>query len=305
METINLGSCGLPASALGLGCMRMGSLDAKEAAAVLTACVENGITFFDHADIYGGGKSEEAFAAGLYEAGISRDRILVQSKCGIRQGQYDFSKEHLVKSVEGILRRLKTEYLDVLALHRPDALVEPEEVAEVFDALHRSGKVRYFGVSNHHAMQLELLSKYLHQRLIVNQLQFSPAHTGLIDCGMHVNMKTSASVQHDGMLLDYCRLNNVTIQAWSPFQYGMIEGPFFDNPDFAGLTKVIRRIAAEHSVSDSACVVAWILRHPARIQVLAGSMSPSRIADMAKAESTTLSREEWYEIYRAGGNMLP
>lgn len=305
MEFINLGKSGLTASAIGLGCMRMSGKTPAEAATVISACLENGINFFDHADIYGGGRSEEIFAAAMKEAGIGREQVILQSKCGIRPGRYDFSKEHLTQSVEGILRRLDVDYLDVLALHRPDALVEPEEVAEVFDCLHRSGKVRYFGVSNHHSMQMELLSKYLNQKLIVNQLQFSPAHTGMIDCGIHVNMKTPNSVQHDGMLMDYCRVNDVTIQAWSPFQYGMIEGPFFQNPDFAELTETIRRVGAEHGLSDSACVVAWILRHPARIQVLAGSMDPNRIAEMAKASSKTLSREEWYEIYRAGGNILP
>lgn len=305
MEQINLGGSGLSASALGLGCMRMSDLETKKAAEVLAACLDCGVNFFDHADIYGGGASEEVFGAAVRAAGIGRDRMVIQSKCGIRNGYYDFSREHLTEAVEGILRRLGMDYLDVLVLHRPDALMEPEEVAEVFDRLHRDGKVRFFGVSNHNAMQMELLSRALHQRLIVDQLQFSPAHTGMIDCGMQVNMKTPGSVQHDGMVLDYCRLQGITVQAWSPFQYGMIEGVFFDQPEFAELTAVIRRIAAEKGITDSACVAAWILRHPARIQVLAGTMNPTRIREMAAVSHDTLTREEWYEIYRAGGNIVP
>ena len=305
MKQINIGGSGLYGSAVALGCMRMAGLSTDDAARVIETAMDAGVNFFDHADIYGGGKSEEVFAAALHKAGIARESVVLQSKCGIRPGYYDFSRDYILSSVDGILRRLGTDYLDVLLLHRPDALAEPEEVAEAFDRLQTSGKVRRFGVSNHHPMQMELLQKYLSQRLIVNQLQFSPVHTGMVDCGLHVNMKTANSVQHDGMVLDYCRLHGVTIQAWSPFQHGMIEGPFLTNPAFEPVSAAIRALAAQKGVTYSAVVAAWILRHPARMQVVAGSMNPARIADICKGAGLALSREEWYAVYRAAGNQIP
>lgn len=305
MKKIKVGNGEITASRVSLGCMRMAGLSVKEASKVIYTALDQGIDFFDHADIYGKGKSEEIFAEAIGMNEDIREKIFIQSKCGIRPGCYDFSKEHILNAVDGSLKRLKTDYLDVLLLHRPDALVEPEEVAEAFSILHTSGKVRYFGVSNDNPMQIELLSKYLNQKIMINQLQFSIMHTGIIDAGINVNMKTNPSIDRDGSILDYCRLHDITIQAWSPFQYGFFEGVFLDNEKFPELNKKINEIAAAKGVTNSAIAVAWISRHPAKIQTIIGSMNPSRICDICKESEVELTREEWYDIYLAAGNKLP
>ncbi|EAE5139601.1 aldo/keto reductase family oxidoreductase [Listeria monocytogenes] len=305
MKRITIGNSALTASEISLGCMRMADLSKEDANKVINTALENGIDFFDHADIYGGGKSEEVFADAIDMNATIREKMILQSKCGIRQGFFDFSKEHIIASVEGSLKRLKTDYLDTLLLHRPDTLFEPEEVAAAFTELEKSGKVRHFGVSNQNSGQIELLKKYVDQELIANQLQFSIMHTGMIDTGFNVNMTIDPSLDRDGGILEYSRLNNMTIQAWSPFQYGFFEGVFLDNDKFPELNKTIDKIAADKGVTNSAIAVAWIQRHPASFQTVVGTMNPGRIADIAKASDVTLSREEWYEIYRAAGNQLP
>ncbi|MBC2298205.1 aldo/keto reductase family oxidoreductase [Listeria welshimeri] len=305
MKRITIGNSALTASEISLGCMRMADLSKEDANKVINTALENGIDFFDHADIYGGGKSEEVFADAIDMNATIREKMILQSKCGIRQGFFDFSKEHIIFSVEGSLKRLKTDYLDTLLLHRPDTLFEPEEVAAAFTELEKSGKVRHFGVSNQNPGQIELLKKYVDQELIANQLQFSIMHTGMIDTGFNVNMTIDPSLDRDGGILEYSRLNNMTIQAWSPFQYGFFEGVFLDNDKFPELNKTIDKIAADKGVTNSAIAVAWIQRHPASFQTVVGTMNPGRIADIAKASDVTLSREEWYEIYRAAGNQLP
>lgn len=305
LKRITIGNSALTASEISLGCMRMADLSKEDANKVINTALENGIDFFDHADIYGGGKSEEVFADAIDMNATIREKMILQSKCGIRQGFFDFSKEHIIASVEGSLKRLKTDYLDTLLLHRPDTLFEPEEVAAAFTELEKSGKVRHFGVSNQNPGQIELLKKYVDQELIANQLQFSIMHTGMIDTGFNVNMTIDPSLDRDGGILEYSRLNNMTIQAWSPFQYGFFEGVFLDNDKFPELNKVIDKIATDKGVTNSAIAVAWIQRHPASFQTVVGTMNPGRIADIAKASDVTLSREEWYEIYRAAGNQLP
>ncbi|EAH4443508.1 aldo/keto reductase [Listeria innocua] len=305
MKRITIGNSDLTASEISLGCMRMADLSKEEANKVINTALENGIDFFDHADIYGGGKSEEVFADAIDMNATVREKMILQSKCGIRQGFFDFSKEHIISSVEGSLKRLKTDYLDTLLLHRPDTLFEPEEVAAAFTELEKSGKVRHFGVSNQNPGQIELLKKYVDQELIANQLQFSIMHTGMIDTGFNVNMTIDPSLDRDGGILEYSRLHNMTIQAWSPFQYGFFEGVFLDNDKFPELNKAIDKIAAYKGVTNSAIAVAWIQRHPASFQTVVGTMNPGRIADIAKASDVTLSREEWYEIYSAAGNQLP
>jgi predicted oxidoreductase len=225
--------------------------------------------------------------------------------CWISNGFFDFSKEHILESVDGILSRLNTDYLDALLLHRPDTLVEPEEVAEAFDILQSSGKVLNFGVSNQNPMQIELLKKYVKQPLLFNQLQLSIMRTGMIDTGLNVNMKVENSFDHDGSILDYSRLNDMTIQAWSPFQFGFFEGIFLNNDKFPELNQVIDGLAAKYQVTNSAIAVAWILRHPAKIQTIIGTTKPSRVQDMSRASHIKLTRQEWYEIYKAAGNVLP
>lgn len=306
MKTVNLGTTGLSVPAIAMGCMRMSNVDLNTAVQMIEKSMECGVNFFDHADIYGRGASEERFAQALKQTDIRREEIFLQSKCAIIPGiMYDFSKEHIIKSVEGSLKRLDTEYLDSLLLHRPDILMEPEEVAEAFDKLEREGKVRYFGVSNHNPMQMALLKKYVRQPLVVNQLQFSVAHTTMISSGTEVNMLTDGAVNRDGSVLDYCRLNDITIQAWSPFQYGMFEGVFLGNEKFPELNQKIDEIAEKYQVSNTTIAVAWILRHPANMQVLTGTMNARRFEDICKASEVCLSRQEWYEIYCAAGNNLP
>ena len=313
MKMIDIGKTGLMGSEIILGCMRLSGLSVSDAADVISTAYENGINFFDHADLYGGfeGKSESVFSEALKKTGINRNDIILQSKCAIRQhpskkfNYFDFSYEHIVGSVDRILTRLDTDYIDILLLHRPDTLMEPDEVAKAFDELETQGKVRYFGVSNQNPLQMELLGESVTQRLIVNQLQLSPAFTGMITEGFEVNMKTPGSVNHDGMILEYSRLNNITIQAWSPFQYGTFEGPFLTSDLYSELNGVIRRIAGEKGVKEEAVVAAWILRHPAKIQVVIGSMNKDRVAAICHASDFVLSREEWYEIYVAAGNIIP
>ncbi|MHC5230092.1 aldo/keto reductase [Enterococcus sp. LJL99] len=303
MKKIQLGTSDLDVAAIILGCMRISN--AENPTAIIETAYENGINFFDHADIYGGGECETIFGKAIKETSIKREDIIIQSKCGIRKGFFDFSKEHIIASVEGSLKRLNVDYLDVLLLHRPDTLVEPEEVAAAFDQLKEQGKVNYFGVSNQKPMQIELLKKSVKQPLVANQLQFGIKHTGMIDQGIHVNMKDDASIDRDGSILDYSRLNDMTIQAWSPFQYGFFEGVFLGNEKFPELNKVMEQIAETHSISTTALASAWILRHPANMQVIAGTMNQQRIKEIAASASIELSREEWYEIYRAAGNILP
>lgn len=305
MKKISIGNGKITASDIALGCFRMHTLSVNEASVLIHTALEQGIDFFDHADIYGEGSCEEIFAKAIDMKPGIRERIYLQSKCGIRPASYDFSKEYILSSVEGSLKRLKTEYLDVLLLHRPDALMEPEEVAEAFDILHSSGKVRYFGVSNHNPLQMELLSRYLKQELIINQLQFGVMHTGMIDAALNVNMQNSRSVDRDGGILDYCRLKDITIQAWSPFQYGFFDGVYLDNDKFPDLNRELDRLAAEKGVPKSAVVVAWIARHPAKIQTIAGTTNPSRLSGLCQASKIELTRQEWYDVYLSAGNVLP
>lgn len=305
MKHIKLGGSTLHVPAIVVGCMRMDELKASEAETFVQTALDLGANFFDHADIYGGGECERIFARAAKLNDDRREKVFLQSKCGIRKGLFDFSKEHILKSVDGILERLDTDYLDMLLVHRPDALMEPEEVAEAFDHLLNTGKVRRFGVSNQSPMQMALLQKFMSQKILANQLQLSITNSGMIRSGINVNMENASSVDHDGEVLNYCRLNDVTIQAWSPFQYGMFEGVFLGNPKFPELNQKIDEIAARYGVSNTTITTAWILRHPANMQMISGTMSTSRLKQICQACDITLTREEWYEIYRAAGNELP
>lgn len=305
MKNINLGTSNIQASNIGLGCMRIANMEKEDVNRLVNIALEEGINFFDHADIYGGGKSEEIFSEAIGMNSSIREKMIIQSKCSIRKGFYDYSKAHIINSVDGILKRLGTDYIDILLLHRPDTLMDPEEVSEAFDELFNSGKVREFGVSNHNPMQIELLNKYLKNKIIINQLQFSLMHTGIIDSGINVNMKVDSSIDRDGSILEYCRLKDITIQAWSPFQYGFFEGVFLNNDKFPELNKKIDEIATKKGVTNSAIATAWILRHPAKIQTIVGTTNSIRLRDICKASEVELTREEWYELYRAAGNKLP
>lgn len=302
---MKLGKSDLTVSNISLGCMRMYKLSLKEAEDVVRNALELGITFFDHADIYGEGRSEEIFVEAVGMNPSVREKIFIQTKTGIRKGYYDFSKEHILQSVDHSLKRLKTDYIDVLLLHRPDALVEPEEVAEAFALLKESGKVRWFGVSNHTPMQIELLKKYVKEALIVNQLQFSVMHTNMIDAGIQMNTLFENSVDRTGYVLDYCRLHDITIQAWSPFQFGFFEGVFVDNDRFPELNAKLAEVGEKYGLTKTGAAIAWILRHPAKIQPIVGTMNIQRLKEIAQASEVKITREEWYAIYRAAGNRLP
>jgi predicted oxidoreductase len=305
MNYIKIPNSDMNASEISLGCMRISSMANPDIEKLVRTAMDEGINFFDHADIYGGGKSESKFAEAIHMTSSLREKMLLQTKCGIRQGCYDFSKEHILEAVDGSLKRLQTDYVDVLLLHRPDALVEPEEVADAFNILQESGKVRYFGVSNQNPMQIELLKRYVSQKLVANQLQLSIAHTGMIDAGINVNTLFNGAINRDGSILDYCRLNDILIQPWSPFMYGFFDGVFLDNDKFPELNRVIDAIAASRGVTNTAIAIAWLLRHPARMQPIIGTTNPQRVKDSCQASSVTLTRVEWYEIYQAAGNRLP
>lgn len=290
------------------GCMRIGNMTISQIQQLIDEQMELGVNFWDHADIYGGGICEEKFGQALQEMPGMREKLILQSKCGIRPGAYtcyDFSKEYLVKSVEGILKRLQTDYLDYFLLHRPDLLMEPSEVAEAIDKLTREGKILHFGVSNHTPGQMELFKRYVNQPIEVNQLQFSLAHTLLLDAPAYLNTTDSHGINRDAGVLDYCRLHDITIQCYSPFQYGVFEGTFFCNPNYGKLNEVLERLAVKYDTSVNGIAAAWILRHPANMQVVVGTTNIKRAPDIAKGADIILTREEWYELYASAGNQLP
>lgn len=306
MKKVPLGGSALSAPAVVVGCMRLGQLEERDLNRYIHTALEAGANYFDHADIYGGGVCEEHFGAALRgDPSIRREELILQSKCGIRKGFYDSSKEYLLQAVDGILQRLQTDYLDVLLIHRPDALVEPEEVAEAFETLHCSGKVRCFGVSNHKPAQIELLKKYVRQPLLIDQLQFSIPVSNMVANGMEVNMDTDGAVDRDGSVLDYCRLHDVTIQAWSPFQMPGWTGCFLGNARYEKLNAEIAALAQQYGVSDTTIAASWILRHPARMQLIAGTSSEQRLREILAAGELVLTREEWYRLYLAAGHILP
>ena len=305
MKTIKFGKTGLEVPAIGLGCMRLTELEEWDIPKYIWHCISLGVNFFDHADIYGGGECERLFGESLKEIGIPRDQIILQSKCGIVPGwMYDLSYENIIRCVDNSLKRLGTEYLDILLLHRPDALVEPEEVAKAFDELETKGKVRYFGVSNHKPSQIELLKTAVKQAIQTNQIQFSIPFSNIISSGMEANMNTDGAVDRNGDVLNYCRLNNVTLQAWSPFQSG--KGAFVDNNDgYPDLNWALGEISAKYNVTKSTIAAAWILRHPAKMQTIVGTMNYYRMLEISRAVDIELTREEWYRLYLSSGHILP
>ena len=306
MKKIKIANTDMTASQLILGCMRINESGKNPVETIQTA-YDHGINFFDHADIYGDGECETIFSKALKETSISRSDIYLQSKVGIKPGiAFDFSKQHIIEAVEGSLKRLDTDYLDALLLHRPDTLVEPEEVAEAFSQLEKAGKVRAFGVSNQNPGQIELLKTAVKQPLNINQLQFGLKHTGMIDAGINVNMENQAGLVRDGGILEYSRIHDMTIQAWSPFQYGFFEGVFVGNDEkFPELNARLLELAEQYKVTPSGIAVAFINRHPAKFQTVLGTMTPSRIIEATEAADIVFTREEWYSLYMAAGNILP
>lgn len=306
MALINMGQSGLMTSPIGLGVMRITKLDQKEATHLLDSAYSAGINFFDNADIYANGESETLFGQALKQASFNREDVVVQTKVGIISGKrYDFSKAHILDAVDQSLKRLQVDYVDSLLLHRPDPLMEPDEIAEAFLTLQNSGKVRQFGVSNFNPMQVDYLQQAVQQRLIANQLQFSLMHTGMVDFGIHTNMTDARSVNHDGQILDYSRMTGMTIQAWSPYQYGFFDGVFIDNPKFPELNALLHELADKYNTNVNAIAAAWILRIPGNLQVIAGTTNAKRIQEIAEAAEIHLTAQEWYDLYFAAGNDLP
>ena len=310
MRTFTLPGTTITAPNVVLGLMRIADKTDDEIRELVAAARDVGIDFVDHADIYGGTAHlcERRFRDALRLSATEREALTIQSKCGIvREGPYfDFSYAHIIESVDGSLAALGTDYLDILLLHRPDALVEPDEVARAFDELHAAGKVRHFGVSNHTPGQIELLRRSLDQPLVVNQLQLSLVHAPMVAHGLAANMAgLDQSVQRDGGVLDYCRLQDITVQAWSPFQAGGGRGVFLGSPDYPELNAVIDRLAAAYGVQPMAIATAWITRHPARMQVVLGTTKAARVRAAAEGSALELTRAEWYELTRAAGHHIP
>ncbi len=304
MYQIDFGKSGIKVPTIAVGCMRINKMNETEMSAFLDTALQHDAVFFDHADIYGGGQSEIVFGKAVTPS--MREKLIIQTKCGIVPGKmFDFSYDHIIKSVDGSLQRLGTDYIDVLLLHRPDALMEPEEVAKAFSDLKAAGKVRHFGVSNQNPCQIQLLQNAMDMPLCANQLQFGIMHTPMIQSGINVNMYNESAVNRDGGVLDYCRLNKITIQPWSPMQYGFFEGCFIDNEKFPTLNATMDRIAGQYDISKTTLAFAWILRHPAKMQPVTGTTNLHRLADCLQAADVKLTREDWYEIYKAAGNILP
>lgn len=307
MRTMHLGVSSLEVPVIAVGFWRLNrNTDLKTAEDFIRTAMEHGANFFDHADIYGGGEAEKIFSEAIGMTPALREKMFLQSKCGIVPGKrFDFSKKHIIESVDGSLKRLKTEYLDVLLLHRPDTMMEPEEVCEAFDILKSSGKVRNFGVSNENIWQMEYLRKNLNVPLVSDQMQFSIAHCPMVQSGINVNMFNDSAVERGSGIIEYCRMNKITIQAWSPFQHGFAAGTFIDSPDYPELNAKLNEVAENHGVSKTTIVMAWILSHPAKFQPITGTLKKERMLECLKAADVTLDRDEWYGIYMSAGNILP
>lgn len=308
MRYITLGQDDKELSEIVLGMMRIEDKSVKEVEELVETALSVGINAFDLADIYGRGRCEELLGLVLKNRPDLREKMWIQSKCGIRIEEFtyfDFSKDYIIKSVDGILQRLKIDHLDSLLLHRPDALMESDQVAEAFDLLYKQGKVRDFGVSNQNPMMMELLKKEVKQSLSINQLQLSAAFTPGFEAGFHVNMEDSQAAMRDGSIFEYCKLHDVVIQAWSVLQFGYFKGNFVGNEKFQALNQVLDRLAIKYGVTSSTIAISWILRYPAKIQAVVGTTNPKHLREVSQAVTFSLTRKEWYEIYLAAGNNLP
>ncbi len=309
MKYVEFGAEKNQASEIVIGMMRISEMSTKEVAALIDSGLEAGINFLDTADIYARGKSEEILGKVFAENPALREKVILQSKCGIRIDEdftwFDFSKKYILSAVEGSLKRLQTDYLDCLLLHRPDALMEPEEIAEAFAELYKAGKVKNFGVSNFNPMMMAMLNEFVEFPLVTNQVQLSVAHTPMIDAGFQVNMHWDGAAMRDGGILEYCHLNNIVIQTWSSLQYGYFDGVFLGSEKYPKLNAVLNRIAKEKGVTPAAVALAWILKYPAKMQAVIGTTKPARVKESAAASDIELTKKEWYEIYLSAGNKLP
>lgn len=308
MRYIKFGERQKEVSEVVLGLMRISEMTVDQVEDLIESALAVGINAFDIADCYGHGKCEQILGEVLKRRPDLREKMWIQSKCGIRMEEFtyfDFSKEHILEAVDGILERLNVDYIDSLLLHRPDALMEPAEIAEAFDLLKSQGKVIDFGVSNQNPMMMTLIQKDVNQPLVANQLQLSAAFAPSFDAGFHVNMKQEAGIVRDSSIFEYCRLHDVVIQAWSVLQFDYFGGVFLGSEKYPELNHVLNRLAEKYHVSPSAVAIAWVLRYPAKMQAVIGTTKKARVAEAAKAAEIQLTRKEWYEIYLAAGNDLP
>ena len=308
MRYIKFGERQKEVSEVVLGLMRISEMTVYQVEELIESALAVGINAFDIADCYGHGKCEQILGEVLKCRPDLREKMWIQSKCGIRMEEFtyfDFSKEHILEAVDGILERLNVDYIDSLLLHRPDALMEPAEIAEAFDLLKAQGKVIDFGVSNQNPMMMALIQKDVNQPLVANQLQLSAAFTPSFDAGFHVNMKQEAGIVRDSSIFEYCRLHDVVIQAWSVLQFDYFGGVFLGSEKYPELNHVLNRLAEKYHVSPSAVAIAWVLRYPAKMQAVIGTTKKARVAEAARAAEIQLTRKEWYEIYLAAGNDLP
>ena len=309
MRYVSFGNEGEKVSEVMLGLMRIPDMDAQEVADLIRAGLDAGIDSLDNADIYGGGRSEELLGKVFAMSPSLRNAVFLQTKCAIRlEGGavwYDHSKEHILRSAENSLKKMRTDRIDSFLLHRPDALMEPEEIAEAFTLLHDSGKVRYFGVSNYNPVMIDMLKEYLAFPICTDQIQLSAAHTLPFNAGFQFNTPWEGAAMRDGGILEYCRMNEIVIQTWSSLQYGFFEGSILGSDLYPELNKVLDRIAEEKGVTPAAVAVAWILRYPAKMQAVVGTTNPEHLRETAKAADIELTRKEWYEIYVSAGNKLP
>ncbi len=307
MKYCNLGD--RPSSAIVMGCMRIADKPLAQVEKVMFEAMRTGVNTFDLADIYGGGDCEKVFGVAIRDLGVPRKDYILQTKCGIRKEsgkptRYDFSKEYIVQSVEGSLKRLNTEYIDTLLLHRPDTLMEPTEIAETFERLRDDGKVRSFGVSNFSASQIQLF-RSAGIEVVANQVQCSLLHTPMFDTGLNMNTDKTEAVTRSADLMEYCRLKGIILQAWSPLQYGFIKGSFVGNDAFPEVNAKLNELAEKYDASPAAIALAWILRHPAFKQVVTGTTNPEHMAELCKAGEIRLTHEEWYGLYLSTGKTLP
>ncbi|MGN6126917.1 MAG: aldo/keto reductase [Humibacter sp.] len=308
MKTITIPNTTIDGSNVILGLMRILELSDEQIKTLVGTARDAGINFFDHADVYGGDHGcERRFGDAVQFSGADRESVYLQSKVGIRNGYWDFSKEHILESVDESLKALRTDYLDVLLLHRPDTLMEPDEIADAFSTLHAAGKVRNFGVSNQTPGQVELLKRSVQQPLVVNQVQLSITHANLFAQGVAANMNgLDQSIDRDNGILEYSRLNDITLQAWSPFQKGFFDGVFLgDRENYAELNEALDEISASYGVTPTSLAVAWITRHPANMQVVLGTTNPQRVIESAAGSDIPLTRPEWYRLFTAAGHILP
>lgn len=317
MKYYDLPGTDLRVSAIALGCMRFvdykvdnGKIEMKPLSddlieELLLAALEEGINLFDHADIYGSGLSEELFGRFIAKHPQLRKNMIIQTKCRIRNGYYDLSKEHIIESVEKSIERLNCDYLDILLLHRPDALMDVRDIAEAFDYLYQSGKVHYFGVSNMNANQIRLLQKHANQKIIINQLKFNVVHATMIDQGLNVNMCNEAAINRDGGVLEYCMSEDIMIQAWSILQISWERGTYLENDEYISLNAKLEELAIKYGISKAAIATAWILRHPSNMQAICGTTSTAHLRELCEAVDIVLSKKEWYELYLSVNRLLP